>query len=248
MKCANHVLLLASLLGLATCLFQKYYVYSRKKASWLTAQNYCRTNYVDLVTFQTEAEFISFLAVMSPYLVSRSWIGIYNAPTENQFTQWSDGSPVNYTYWQYGELSNLNSSHCGLILPTYEWSISVCSEQMYYLCYSWYPDIVPVQELKTWEEALVHCRKSYTDLVSLTTENDFIALNRSLKNQMMSVWTGLRFMNRLWFWVNQEPLGGLFQQPSCPAQPFRCGALVPGSGVLENRDCMEKRNFVCYIY
>ncbi|KAK3556016.1 hypothetical protein QTP70_000733 [Hemibagrus guttatus] len=106
--------------------------------------------------------------------------------------------------------------------------------------------VILVNELMTWDEALNHCQTFYTDLVSLSTKSDFNAVNSVLGNQNTRVWTGLYFMNGIWFWTNNQPLGKLVNPSSCPAFPFRCGALVPGTEEVENRDCMEKMNFACY--
>ncbi|XP_053494359.1 C-type mannose receptor 2-like isoform X1 [Ictalurus furcatus] len=252
MKSAYFVLFLASLLEAGTCLFGKMYTFVNMNVSWVDAQTYCRSNYVDLISFESNYDLLDFVTIMEISRNGQSWIGLSKSPNALAFTQWSDGSPVQFTSWQNGrssannQLKTSNINQCVAILRSGNWSTYSCKEHLSFYCYSWYPQIILVQELKPWEEALRHCRTIYTDLISLPTETDFFVVNRSLRNQETMVWTGLRFIDSSWFWVNHEPLGSLVNQPSCPAPSFRCGALVPGTMVLENRDCMEKMNFICY--
>lgn len=70
------------------------------------------------------------------------------------------------------------------------------------------------------------------------------AESTSMTSQTLNVWTGVRFMDGSWFWVNQDPLENMFSAPSCPLMPFHCGALKAGDDVWENRDCNEKMNFL----
>lgn len=109
--------------------------------------------------------------------------------------------------------------------------------------------------MKTWEEALNYCRMNYTDLVSLDTEFDQTAVKNMSNNiQTAYFWTGLRFLDGSWFWMNRTSMhlakllnvNDLSFMPSCPAPRFRCGARSTTRDVLEARDCEEKLNFICY--
>ncbi|XP_060734574.1 snaclec rhodocytin subunit alpha-like [Tachysurus vachellii] len=102
-------------------------------------------------------------------------------------------------------------------------------------------------EKKTWEEAQEFCRTNYTGLASVTSETSLRQLNlETVGTETESVWTGLRFMNGQWFWVSGEQLGSLVSMPSCPALSYRCGALNTTTNTLQNLNCNEKLNFVCY--
>ncbi|KAK3574920.1 hypothetical protein QTP86_018977 [Hemibagrus guttatus] len=175
-----------------------------------------------------------------------SWIGLRKDPNTIVFTQWSDGTPVAYTNWNTSVEFQVNSNQCATILSEGLWGVHDCTILLTFYCYNWVPKVILVNELMTWDEALNHCQTFYTDLVSLSTKSDFNAVNSVLGNQNTRVWTGLYFMNGIWFWTNNQPLGKLVNPSSCPAFPFRCGALVPGTEEVENRDCMEKMNFACY--
>lgn len=85
--------------------------------------------------------------------------------------------------------------------------------------------MVVLQEMKSWHEALKHCRNVYADLISLNPETALVlAKNMSMNIQAASFLTGLHFLVGLWFWVNKEPLGYWLMLPSCPTRPFLCGA------------------------
>uniref|UniRef100_A0A672KVI5 C-type lectin domain-containing protein n=1 Tax=Sinocyclocheilus grahami TaxID=75366 RepID=A0A672KVI5_SINGR len=60
-----------------------------------------------------------------------------------------------------------------------------------------------------------------------------------------SVWTGLRFLNGNWNWLNVINDQNNLPLPSCPPEPHRCGARNTKTERWENRDCEEKLNFLC---
>ncbi|XP_058231940.1 macrophage mannose receptor 1-like [Hemibagrus wyckioides] len=239
MKAFHSVLLFATLTETAVCLFTRSFVSVNKFFTWVDAQTYCRNKYVDMAT-------IPKLTTFDACITKPCWIGLRKQPQENFFSQWSDESKVQFTSWGYSEPSNLSTSHCVTTIES-NWFSSDCAMLLNFICYKWVPRLIMVKEMMTWEEALNYCRTNYSDLVSLSNERDFAAARIMSKNsQTPKVWTGLHFIDHLWFWVNHQPLGNLTSLPSCPIKPFRCGALEAGSEVLENRDCNEKRNFLCY--
>lgn len=243
MKRAYPTLLLASLLGTASCIFSKRIIFVEEPLSWDEARAHCRTKYIDLVSFKTTG-IMTFISAVNEYLVAPSWIGLSKRPDESRFTRWSDGTQISSTFWQDGEPNYYY--HCTAVLTTYKWKTFNCSKPLSSFCFKWEPQIILVKELMTWDEALRHCQKNYTELGRMTTAGDFIAVNDSLHNETSSVWIGLRFIDTMWFWVNGKPLVSLAVLPSCPAPSFQCGALDPSTDVLENRDCMEKRKFICF--
>ncbi|XP_070297801.1 regenerating islet-derived protein 3-alpha-like [Salvelinus sp. IW2-2015] len=132
-----------------------------------------------------------------------------------------------------------------------EMADSLCQQRNPFLCFDL--NVVLVKENKTWEEALDHCRKHYTDLTSLLSENEQLQVQRIMNSkgaQTDHVWTGLRFFSGFWLWVNGDPLeyqawtGG--RLPHCPAQHLRCGTLAREGELWGTRDCEEWRNFLCY--
>ncbi|KAG7332964.1 hypothetical protein KOW79_003099 [Hemibagrus wyckioides] len=107
--------------------------------------------------------------------------------------------------------------------------------------------LILVKESKTWEEALEHCATHYTRLASLANVPQQQQANLELMlSQTETVWVGLRFMDGQWFWLSKDPVGSLDSLPSCPAQPYHCGAINITTNSWENRDCNEKLNFLCH--
>uniref|UniRef100_A0A3P9IBD1 C-type lectin domain-containing protein n=1 Tax=Oryzias latipes TaxID=8090 RepID=A0A3P9IBD1_ORYLA len=112
-------------------------------------------------------------------------------------------------------------------------------------------NLIVVQEEKTWEEALEHCRENHDDLTSLLSETENRLARREIQNSTVTqrVWVGLRFLGDTWRWVNGDPLKfQAWNQTGDPDQQSpvqkRCGALSK-QGEWENQDCQEKLNFIC---
>ncbi|XP_051801914.1 dromaiocalcin-1-like [Acanthochromis polyacanthus] len=105
------------------------------------------------------------------------------------------------------------------------------------------------QEKKSWEEAVEHCRESYTDLTSLLSKTEVqLALDHLRRHKITeTVWIGLRYLGDLWLWVNGDPLvytaWSQNRDTTCPVLN-RCGALTE-DGLWEERDCLEKLKFIC---
>ncbi|XP_053093749.1 C-type lectin lectoxin-Thr1-like [Pangasianodon hypophthalmus] len=246
MMAVLSILLLLALTDAATGLFLRKHIYQTTQLSWTDAQTYCRNNFVDLSILETQGEFDSFVNQTVGHESDKCWIGLSKKTSETTFTQWSDGSALQFSKWKSGQPDHTDTEDC-VFTSNSQWENEDCTKTMSFSCYTWTPQMIVVQEMKNWDEALVHCRMHYTDLVSFTTETDhFLVNNRCMDILMPTFWTGLRFMDGLWFWVNQESLENLTSVPSCPAKPFRCGARNIRDGVWENRDCEEKMNFICY--
>lgn len=210
---------------------------------WADAQAYCRRNYADLLTITSNGDATKLKNSEGASI--QSWIGLSKKPLETVYTQWSDGTKLKFTAWMIGEPSHLETRHCVTIMDS-EFATYNCSIPLMFYCYKWRPNVIVMQEMMNWDEALTYCRMHYTDLVSVTTETDMLVISQSLDNQEASVWTGLRFMDGQWFWVNQQTLQRLSSVPVCPARPFHCRAI--GSDVaLMSRNCDEKMKFIFYL-
>ncbi|GAA6085125.1 C-type mannose receptor 2-like [Tachysurus ichikawai] len=247
MKAVLSILLLAAMTGASTHLRWKKYIFVNLQRNWTDAQEYCRKNYVDLSSIETEEELNQFQSDINIQCSSDCWIGLSRIPQMN-FINWSDGNLLEFSYWSSDESFTDYSKNCVYIHN--HWHSDSCNHSLNLVCYTWVYSLVVVQEMKTWEEALNYCRTKYSGLVSLFTDSDHAAVNNKTDEILTSVfWTGLHFLDGSWFWVNstqnEEEENRIFM-PSCPAPRYRCGAQSTKSNVLENRDCEEKMNFVCY--
>uniref|UniRef100_A0A3Q3GK90 C-type lectin domain-containing protein n=1 Tax=Labrus bergylta TaxID=56723 RepID=A0A3Q3GK90_9LABR len=129
-----------------------------------------------------------------------------------------------------------------------------CSSKLPFVCYN--NNLVLVKENKTWEEALEHCRNMKAshiyhqhyryELVSVQPgEDQSIVMLTMMDSDTEEVWTGLRFMAGHWWWMNTADM--LFDMPVCPVKWQHCGALSKNDTVnMKTRDCLEKKNFLCY--
>lgn len=240
------VLLVAALTTAATAMFWRKYIKVDQYMNWNDAQAYCRKNYVDLAIIEAKWELYNFRQDV-PFF-RPSWIG--NSENSSMENEWVNASLLDFTVSWLKEPTASNT--CVSVELYYIFAVksfSDCAERQNFICYTWKPDLIMVQEMKTWEEALKYCRLNYTDLVSFTTKRDYLAVNRKVTGIWThSFWTSLRFLDGSWYWVNpifsyEENLSFL---PSCPAPSLRCGSRKAESNVLENRNCEEKMNFICY--
>ncbi|XP_035769604.1 C-type mannose receptor 2-like [Neolamprologus brichardi] len=171
------------------------------------------------------------------------WIGLQR---NGQTWKWSAGLS-NYTNWAPDEPSN--SKNCVSISSlSKNMTTQDCSSRFPFLCYR--DNLVLVEENKTWEEALEHCRAlssptSY-DLVSIQPEDYDYVMEKLVEANAEEVWTGLRFLAGKWLWVNGADM--LYSDlPLCPPMVQHCGVLSTNStGSMENRDCAERKYFMCY--
>ncbi|KAM9480714.1 snaclec 5-like [Clarias gariepinus] len=135
--------------------------------------------------------------------------------------------------------------YCGAFNSSTAWENRDCNEKLNFLCYK--KHLILVKENKTWEEALSFCTTNYTGLASLPDATQVLQAKTEIAlTQTVNVWTGLRFMDGNWFWLSGESTVNQDYLPSCPAQPYHCGALKTPTSIWENRDCNEKLNFLCY--
>ncbi|KAK2848430.1 hypothetical protein Q7C36_010112 [Tachysurus vachellii] len=241
MKSLFFIFLLVVGCGVAVGLTREY-VFINSGYSWRSAVSHCRSYYRDLATITSTEENKRVLqSSVSYYYI---WIGLFMSYSGTW--TWSDGDPAIFRNWNSGSpsFSTLQPEFCASIYNSGTWSNQWCQYNIPFICYRF---LILVKEKKTWEEAQEFCRTNYTGLASVTSETSLRQLNlETVGTETESVWTGLRFMNGQWFWVSGEQLGSLVSMPSCPALSYRCGALNTTTNTLQNLNCNEKLNFVCY--
>ncbi|XP_053722181.1 C-type mannose receptor 2-like [Synchiropus splendidus] len=194
------------------------YVYVSEMMKWIDADQYCQHHYHDLAVLTSDADIDS--AVNSEdYLL---WIGLHKEAEE---WLWSPGL-YGYRNWAQGQPGN-HGDCVAISSKTKEMSTQSCNMRLPYFCLK--DNVVLVNENKTWEEALDHCRAisdwpGYDfDLLSVTSDDDYIwkVIEVSLTEQ---VWVGLRFMAGNWLWVDQkDSLPN--EQPVCLEENLQCGTI-----------------------
>ncbi|XP_046721093.1 P-selectin-like [Silurus meridionalis] len=212
-------------------------------ANWYDAQSHCRYYYRDLATINSVDE--NNRCFQAGQIYYGGWTGLRKI--SGSWT-WSDGQPLQKWY---------NNSNSYIDYPTFGdycvhmanggyWLSDYCGYGKNFYCYRF---LILVKEEKTWDEAQNWCKSNYTGLASLTSESSLRQLKlETAQTQTVNVWTGLRFRNGNWSWVSGEPLGSLvLANRSCPVMTDSCGSLNTISNTINNQNCMDKLNFVCYL-
>uniref|UniRef100_A0A3Q3F649 C-type lectin domain-containing protein n=1 Tax=Kryptolebias marmoratus TaxID=37003 RepID=A0A3Q3F649_KRYMA len=104
--------------------------------------------------------------------------------------------------WRTEKISFLGATVVALQIKGSTWKNG--EEKHDFFCF----DLTVVQEEKTWEEALEHCRKNNDNLTSLLSENDNLLAANEINQTSVTerVWIGLRYLRDKWLWVNGDPL------------------------------------------
>lgn len=213
------------------------------KATWSEAHSYCMEHYTDLATFQTKNELDTLESLLG--LDTVYWIGLQKV---NNVWIWSDGQEVTFTQWSREEPKKNGNDDCA-VMRGGSWYDASCNVNVAFLCYEVEP--ILVNENKTWEEALEHCRaldsdpnSSYVyDLLHL----NYKGFNSSVRTTILDaqtpeVWIGLRFLEGGWLWVTGNSLHD--QLPACPAAGQNCGTMSK-KGEVQLSNCSKKKNFIC---
>lgn len=218
----------------------RVHIHVSKSKNWREAQSYCRQKHKDLSTISSTEE-NERLRVMLGDINNHAWIGMYRNSTNLDQFIWSDGDlQTNFYNWKSGQPNGRSNQHCVEVDGT-GWADYECEKGLPFFCYSMTLERVK----KTWEEAVEHCRDHYTELASLTFNEQLQQAENNLIGET-SVWVGLRFVAGKWHWLSTEPVGIELALPWCPVIPYRCGARNVATKQWENRDCNDKLSFLCF--
>ncbi len=211
----------------------KVHIHMTASVTCAVAQNYCKQFYKNL-SIVSNYEDLKMLEKAAGGTYNFSWIN-----SQENICKALKSEDISTKDAQY--LLD-NPPACAL---TYEdqWKKTSCSDVFPFFCYV---NFILVQENKTWEEALVYCRSRYTDLASFHFGWPVNQIKSETNNAKTDrVWTGLHFLDGNWFWLNVINAQNNLPLPSCPTEPYRCGARNTMTERWENRDCEEKLNFLC---
>lgn len=233
--------LLVALSGTAAGLVREY-KYFNVKMNWKDAHGFCAQNYTGLAVVTTDEENQRLVDIKGN--LTLGWIGMYRSQPNSTIWLWEDGEQNTFFRWKRGEPNNTNGTENCVQVLAGGWNDCSCRYSLPIYCYK---GLVMVNERKTWEGALDHCRRNYTGLASLNSETEVqLADMESNEIQTDRMWVGLRFLDGKWHWMSKEPLENLVSLPSCPTPDCTCGARNIKTHAWENRDCNEELNFLCY--
>uniref|UniRef100_A0A3B3Y8M7 C-type lectin domain-containing protein n=2 Tax=Poecilia mexicana TaxID=48701 RepID=A0A3B3Y8M7_9TELE len=223
----------------------KEYIFIPEAKSWSEAQQYCNENHEELANI--DGSDLDNNVHNEDFPI---WIGLRR---DSGSWNWTE-SPSEYKSWEINEPSS-NGDCVSMSSETFNMAAQNCDKQFPFLCVS--DNVVLVKENRSWEEALEHCRglgsSSHSDLrydlLSLQPgEEHAYMVRKVLEADTEEVWTGLRFLAGDWLWVNGADM--LYTDlPSCPTPGQHCGSLSKDETVgVKTRDCLERKNFLCYGY
>ncbi|MBN3290156.1 PLA2R phospholipase, partial [Polypterus senegalus] len=172
----------------------------KSKKTWSSAQNFCRESNSDLVTVESQEEVLKLYKLLpNSDEDSHVWIGLYQ---DKENWQWINGDQDSYFNWSKSSLQETNN-FCAVLNRLGNWEKSDCNAENDVLCYktdtlSNKKTYVLVDEEGSWLEAYLYCQKYYTDLVSISSdeENEEVRIHA----RGSQVWIGL--INDPWKWSN----------------------------------------------
>ncbi|TTA11854.1 C-type lectin mannose-binding isoform [Bagarius yarrelli] len=211
--------------------------------NWTAAQSYCKANYTNLAVIATREENLKVREIANN-LRTTFWIGMNRTAKLSETWQWCNREPTGIYNWRVNEPNNnLDNEDC-VSVTTSGWNDSPCSSTSDFLC-DW--NIIFVQEIMTWEEALKYCKTYYKGMASLSTETKMtLAESETAQSGTARVWTGLRFLDGKWFWLSNEQIDSQVSVSECPALQYHCGARNVMKNMWENRHCNDRLSFFCY--
>ncbi|RXN24432.1 macrophage mannose receptor 1-like protein [Labeo rohita] len=211
----------------------KVHVHVPDSVTCAFAQSYCKLFFSNLSTI-SKTEDLKILEEAAGGTYNYSWINSQENVCKALKSEDTTISDVKYLLENRPFCAFASRGH---------WKKTSCENTYSFFCHE---NFILVQEEKTWDEALVYCRSYYADLASFSYGWPVNQIESETDNALTdSVWTGLRFMNGNWFWLNVINGQNNLPLPSCPTEPYRCGARNTKTEQWENRDCEEKLSFLC---
>ncbi|XP_056091685.1 macrophage mannose receptor 1-like [Rhinichthys klamathensis goyatoka] len=240
-----HLFLLSGFLSLILCGTREY-ILIREDKTWDEAQDYCRQNYIDLATVQTDEEW-SELNELRAELHFYIWIGLYD---DANSWRWSlPDTNVTFLNWDFDQPNNLGGKqYCVNLRSTGYWWDEACNWTIPFFCQNGEGQPVLVTDpLMSWNEAQSYCRKNYSDLFTVKNRDVNLQLTDMIQ-QHTCAWIGL--FRDSWKWLNQtrtslySPLPWAVGQPDNSLGIDMCGAL-DDYGHIDDETCSRLNFFLC---
>uniref|UniRef100_H2ZZU5 C-type lectin domain-containing protein n=1 Tax=Latimeria chalumnae TaxID=7897 RepID=H2ZZU5_LATCH len=188
----------------------KIFHFMEKDLTWPEAQSYCRTHHKDLVSIHSKEEVNTILKEYTYKNISASflWIGLQENASKDQWL-WTSGETVNFYNWGFRQPNKFKMhEHCVLMSPSGEQHDYPCNNPrytFYFVCFSGSQSSGEmkyhyIKEKKSWFGARDTCRERYTDLVSITSQQELEKIRNITGGK--KVWIGL-YQNP-WRWSNGD--------------------------------------------
>ncbi|XP_048124672.1 macrophage mannose receptor 1-like isoform X2 [Alosa alosa] len=220
------------------------YTLIKEKKTWQKAQDYCRENYIDLVSIKDEQQ-NNAVFIEKKTNPNDSWIGLICDGWE-----WSDGGLSGYRNWSSAAFE---PSKTAVRISHYEgWNPETNTAITPLICYK---DHIHISDdSMTWEESLEYCR-GFNGSFCILSEKEQLAAKRLMRrlNITKPVWVGLQQSSFLGFWVwtiGQTLAWNNWKGGQVPRLPLshHCGALMSEKDDFKWADinCMTKQRALCF--
>ncbi|XP_055486625.1 C-type mannose receptor 2-like [Leucoraja erinacea] len=129
--------------------------------TWSDARDYCRAQFTDLLSIQSEQESNDTRALFEE--LKQSWVGLYNERQMAETWEWADHSRVNYTSWKAGQPHrySLLSPVC-VYVEEGLWTDAPCRFLLPFICYSGNGPEAWVWGLRAWKGSGLPNRVSHS--------------------------------------------------------------------------------------
>ncbi|XP_064202003.1 macrophage mannose receptor 1-like [Anguilla rostrata] len=214
------------------------YILIEEHKTWEDARFFCRKKHTDLVNIKNQTENEAITGKLKGSKLDW-WIGL------SKDWKWSDLSESSYRNWST-ESDGDDFNCAAVLLSSGKWVKQECDDKKPFFCYE--DNLILVQENKTWDEALEHCRRYHDDLVSSETVEHWVK-RRARNATTASVWLGVRYSCALqvWHWVSGEVL--CYPSWASEDRESECGhrgAIESGGGQRQvSLPKTERLNFIC---
>ncbi|XP_067829860.1 macrophage mannose receptor 1-like [Heptranchias perlo] len=116
---------------------RKYHLIQEIK-NWTEARDYCRSNYIDLISIRSPEEEKVIASLLEPD--EWHWIGLYNDEQSSDGWKWTTGERINYSHWApwYPKDFNITSPVCVYINQD-QWFNFQCYFVLPFICFTELP-------------------------------------------------------------------------------------------------------------
>nr|XP_004541584.1 macrophage mannose receptor 1 [Maylandia zebra] len=212
--------------------------------NYTQAKSYCRDMYTDLATIYN-LEDMNNLVSLASNITENTWIGLEIGAV--WMWHWSlPGQLTDFFKWKSGEVITNNQEECAALDQFGGWFVSACGVLRKFVCQGTHTgDFIFVNESKSWWDAQSHCRGLPSDLVSIHSEAENMAVLNVSASQ--TVWIGL--FKDPWKWSDGSNSSFRFwraSQPSYLPNQDCVAAVFQDNGKWNKQSCSNQLNFVCH--
>ncbi|XP_067101182.1 C-type mannose receptor 2-like [Osmerus mordax] len=226
MQCrVSSVALLLEFWVLSACALHQYHLVTTQ-LSWTDAQSYCREHFVDLATVDSMEDMQGLIDQIKS-TGQWVWIGLTRNRSVSSW-KWSLSGSQFYRegeteYRNWAQPEPITGQPCAALVSneTGVWRDYACTNTSSFVCSNsgndpGKPKYILVLEPRTWRDAQIYCRQSYTDLASIRNQAENIEIQQLVlgENSSAIVWIGLFKDDWKWsdgstssfrYWLTDQP-------------------------------------------